>query len=432
MKVLIISAEVWRNDKNGGNVLSNIFEGTGYEFAQIYCNPGQPINSLCKKYYQITDSMLVRNILKGSRVGKEFIFEDFPNENKEKRQEAVLENKKIYGFFRRHRLESFYVMRSLLWKLAKWKSPELEKFIRDFQPDIIFAPCYASHEMLALDRYVKDIVNKPMISYISDDNYSVKQFRISPIYWGNRFILRHNMRKTFPFYELVYTMTDEQMEEYTQELKCNMKILKKYGEFSERNVKHEVNTPIRLIYAGGIYCGRWKTLAKIVECLRKINHKKVQMVLDIYTGNKLTDKQMSLLHDGRNAYVHKSISTKELKQKYKESDIALHVESFSLKYKLLTRLSFSTKIIDCLESGCAVMAICWKQHSGYTYLKKEDAAICIDSTEKIEGVLQHIVDNPEQILLYSKKAFLCGKRNHQKEIIQKYLKKDFETIGLCK
>ena len=106
--------------------------------------------------------------------------------------------------------------------------------------------CYASHEMLALDRYVKDIVNKPMISYISDDNYSVKQFRISPIYWGNRFILRHNMRKTFPFYELVYTMTDEQMEEYTQELKCNMKILKKYGEFSERNVKHEVNTPCLL------------------------------------------------------------------------------------------------------------------------------------------------------------------------------------------
>ena len=43
MKVLVISAEVWRNDKNGGNVLSNIFGDTGYEFAQIYCNPGKSI-----------------------------------------------------------------------------------------------------------------------------------------------------------------------------------------------------------------------------------------------------------------------------------------------------------------------------------------------------------------------------------------------------
>ena len=68
MKVLVLSAEVWRDDKNGGNVLSNIFEGLDAEFAQVYCNPGEPDNFLCKRYYQMTDGMVVRNILKREKI----------------------------------------------------------------------------------------------------------------------------------------------------------------------------------------------------------------------------------------------------------------------------------------------------------------------------------------------------------------------------
>ena len=70
MKILIISAEVWRDDTNGGNVLSNIFGGTGYEFAQIYCNPGNPSNFLCKWYYQMTDSMMIKSILRKGKTWK--------------------------------------------------------------------------------------------------------------------------------------------------------------------------------------------------------------------------------------------------------------------------------------------------------------------------------------------------------------------------
>lgn len=44
MKVLIISAKVWQDSTNGGNVLSNMFGGTNFEIAQIYCNPGTPQN----------------------------------------------------------------------------------------------------------------------------------------------------------------------------------------------------------------------------------------------------------------------------------------------------------------------------------------------------------------------------------------------------
>ena len=92
-------------------------------------------------------------------------------------------------------MEIFYIIRSLIWKLAKWDTVELRNFIKEFNPDLIFAPCYASHELLAIDRMVKAVCNVPMISYISDDNYGLKQFRLSPFYWLNRFVLRKNVEK---------------------------------------------------------------------------------------------------------------------------------------------------------------------------------------------------------------------------------------------
>lgn len=428
MKILVISAEVWRNDKNGGNVLSNIFGDTGYEFAQIYCNPGNPSNHLCKRYYQMTDSMMINTILHRGRPGKIINYKEYPCDEKEVVEEqAEQENRSFYDFFRHHRLEIFYVVRSIIWKAAKWNTPELRQFIVGYEPDLIFAPCYASHEMLAIDRLAKELTNVPMISYISDDNYGLRQFRLSPVYWLNRFVLRRNMRKTFKMYDLVYTMTEEQKCEYEKALGCKMKILRKSGDFTKVPEKKYVNKPIRMIYAGGIYVGRWKTLAKIADAIRNVNKDGVKIVLDIYTGNTLTEKQKLLLHDGTNSTVHKSISLDELKQKYAESDIALHVESFELKYKLLSRISFSTKIIDCLSSGCATMAICWNQHSGYIYLKKHDIAICVDSVDKIPNAIDSLISNPEQIIDYADKARDFGLKHHQRENIKKEFMADLES-----
>lgn len=428
MKVLIISAEVWRDDTNGGNVLSNIFGGSGYEFAQIYCNPGQPQNKLCKNYYQMTDSMMIHSILGNAKPGKVIRYSEYPCDFSYKDQIAEPENKKFYNFFRNYRFEIFYVIRSLIWKLAKWKNEELENFIKNFNPDIIFAPCYASHELLAIDRFAKEVAGVPVISYISDDNYGLRQFRVDPVYWLNRFVLRKNMRKTFKTYDLIYTMTDEQKEEYEKALNCNMKILKKSGDFEKVPAKQCVNKPIRLIYAGGIYCGRWKTLSKIAESIKEINKDSVKMVLDIFTGNQLTEKQKKLLDDGVNSRVHSAVSQQELKEEYLKSDIALHVESFDLKNKLLTRLSFSTKIIDCMASGCAVMAVCWKEHSGYIYLKNNDIAICVDDYRNISSVLNRCVDNQDIILEYAQKVKDFGIKNHSYGNIHKEFLEDFESF----
>lgn len=428
MRILIVSLELWSENNNGGNVLSNIFSDFDAEFAQIYCSPGEPNNKLCKQYFQITDSMIINGIFKRKNIGKKIIYRDFPYKL-EQNVVSDFETKKWYfKIFKKYRLSLFSTVREILWWIAPWKSKELEKFVLDFKPDVIFAPCYGHMFMLRLDRYVKHIAKANMISYISDDSYSLRQYSLSFFYWLNRLLTRFSIKKTFQEYSLVYTMTDEQATELSNALGANMKILQKGGDFSGDSKKLTVNKPLRLVYAGGVYVNRWKILAKIGEILRRINIDETKIQLDIYTQNEVSEKQRTLLDDGKNTFLHPAISQVELVDVYKLSDIALHVESFELKYRLLTRLSFSTKIVDCLASTCAVMAISWKEHAGLKYLKKNDAAICIDDLSKLEEELKKIVDCPEVLIEYANKAWECGKQNHQIRKIRLKLFDDFNEL----
>lgn len=428
MRVLIISAEVWQDETNGGNVLSNIFAGAPFEFAQIYCNPGTPQNLLCSRYYQMTDSMVIREFLRHRPIGNKFEF-SCEKEKENSKGKPSSRNSKFYAFFHKHKWGVFYAAKDFLWEHSNWENENLKRFLDEFHADIIFAPCYASVFMQRMTRFVADYTKKKVISYISDDNYTLRQFSLSPYFWINRFRVRKEIRKTFPYYSLVYTMTEIQKKQCEQDFHANMKILRKAVSSKEIPNVQPVHTPIRMIYAGGIYLNRWKTLSKIADAIRKENEDGVKIQLDIYTANELNKKVDKKLNDGVSCVVHKSVNQEELKTIYSEGDVALHVESFDLKNRLLTRMSFSTKIVDCLASSCAVMAVCDKMQGGFQYLKQNDAAICVSDEGEIETTIKKIINDKEYLMMYKEKAVNCCLENFRKDQQDAMIKNDFKIIG---
>ena len=79
LKILVLSFECWRDDTNGGNILSSIFSGQDFEFAQVYCMPGEPRNTLCKRYFQITMKSALHNIIHKTPAGKLLQYDTFPS-----------------------------------------------------------------------------------------------------------------------------------------------------------------------------------------------------------------------------------------------------------------------------------------------------------------------------------------------------------------
>lgn len=410
MKILIVSYELWDGVTNGGNVLSNIFEGYDAEFAQIFCVSGTPYNKVCKRYFQISDQMVMHR----EKLGKELVFEDYPANIDGANPRGDV--RKTVTYFR----SSLMLLREIAWGVSKWKTKELEKFILDFEPDIIFAPCNPIPHVLKIQRYAKEIAGCPMVSYVYDDIYSLKKFSLSPVFWLNHFINRRYIRRVFKDYDFVFTMTEKQKNEYEKYLKRPMGVLCKSGSF-ENEPRTEIIYPIKLIYAGGVYINRWKILKEVKNALANINRNGKKAELHIYTANQVSKRQKNAMADGENSFLHPAVGTEELKELYKSSHIALHVESFDLKNRLATRLSFSTKIVDCLESGCAVVAIGPKGQAGIEYLKENNGAICINSEKDIEKELNRLISNDDLIKKQAQNALALGMENHTKEAVQNKL-----------
>lgn len=421
-----MSSEVWNDRINGNNVTTNWFEGMQAEFANIYASPGVPYNQCCKKYFQITDLMMLKSILSGKRAGK--ILSDSDTDIGMDLNEAEAEPKRLYTFLKSISGDFLRLVRELLWLMGKYDVDALKKFIDDFKPDVIFSERMASCKMLRLEKIVAGITDAPIFAFTGDDEYSLRQLKFSPFFWMNRIMVRKMLRQMVKKYKIYYTLSEEQKVYYEKEFGCRCEILRKCGESATEYNPHKVHKPVKMIYAGKFYCNRWKMLAKIVDVLKEINCDETKIILEIYTRDIPTKQQKKLLDDGKNSFIKGGVSQEKLKRIYQNADVALHVESIDRKNRLATRLSFSTKIIDCIFSGCAVMAFCWNQHSGWTYLKREDAAICVSSEEELRHELKKICRNPSYVDQYAKKAYLCGRKNHRKEEVQKKLLKDFKAV----
>lgn len=422
MRILVLSNEVWNDKINGNNVTSNWFDGMDAEFANIYASPEAPYNTCCNHYFQITDKMMLKSII-SHKAGKIL-------EYKGNKSEIIAEEepKQLYGALKRISGSMIRFLREVLWLLGRYDEEGIQKFIDNFNPDIIFSERKATCKMLRLEKTILKLSNAPIVAFTGDDEYSLKVLRISPFFWINRFMTRSWLRSLVTHYNIYYTLSKEQKEMYEKLFNCRMKLLYKTGEFSSPYKSRPIHSPIRMIYAGKFYCNRWKVLAEIASVISEINKERVKIVLEIYTRDTPTRKQKMLLDDKKSSFIMGGVTQEELSLIYKQSDIALHVESCDIKNRLDTRLSFSTKIVDCISSGCAVLAYCWEEHSGYTYLQREEAAICVSSKDTLRKKLIEIVNNPQIIPRYALNAYRCGERNHDREKVQQMLLDDFAGV----
>ena len=424
MKILIVSQDIWAYKSNAGNVLINLFEGFDAEFAQIYCSPGTPDNNICENYFQITDIMMINQILKRRQVGKAFRKESIALNN----NIQEISKSRFYNFFRRYHFEIFDIIREIVWKVGKWKNNSLRDFVKDFNPDILFVQCCGQIYMSQIALQVHSWSGAKLVTYISDDYYSLRQFNLSPLYWINRLFVRKKLGRLLKESNLIYSMSDDQIKELSSELNVNMKILRKGAEINTILQPKYYGKILQIVYAGNLFYGRMSTLQYICKVLQKINHDTVQVQLNIYTNSILTSSAESKLDDNRSVFLNKAVNSAGLHEIYANSDIVLHVESFNFKEKLLTRLSFSTKIVECLASSCVLMALTWDQHSGYKYLTENKAAICLSDLSLFEDTILNVLSDRTILNVIREQGYRCLEKNHDIFKIRDMLKNDFNKI----
>lgn len=422
-KVMIITINAW-DDNSGINTLPNIFKDWNPDnIYQIYTRSKLPNTVVCNNFFQISEQSLVKSIFhRNVEVGKKVYN---LNVNETQSEEDFRYEKRRYSFFRRYRSYIFLFIRDLLWSIGKWKTKQLNDFISEANPDILFVPIYAYSYMSKIQKYIIEKSNKPVLTYIADDVYSYKQIRGNLLFYIYRFFLRKNIKKVMSYSKKLFVIAPKLKEEYDRIFSTDSTILTKGINIKvQKKQVNEINNPIKIVYAGKLNIGRWKSIYYLVEAIKKVNSMENTFFLEIYTTDNISRKIAKKLNVNNVSQIMGGRNYSEIKLILENADIVLFVESLSWRYKNIARLSFSTKITDYFESGKCILAIGDEKIAPIDYLLKHDAALVAYNKVGILKILNKIKNSESTILDYSKKAYNCGVLNHNETNVRLKLEKE--------
>lgn len=431
MKILVISSTPWSSNNSFGNTYSNLFKDIpGLTFASIALNPVTEVDPIVSSCFSISEKDLVENMLHVTRkTGHEINLEILAS-RPISGSEAKKLDLSVKSFARKKRWMLLFWARDFIWKFGRWNSPDLRHYLDTVQPDLIFQPIYFVPHPNVIAQYVKRYTDAPMIGYVSDDVYTLHRFSLSPLFWIDRLIKRRKVKETIQQCELLYVISQLQKQEYEKIFRVPCKILTKSLDFScDPPVKSQYHSPLKLVFAGNIGTNRWKSLAMIADALEQINQSGVRAQLYIYTTTPLTTKMEKALQRGMSSFVMGAVPASEILKIQTDADILVHVEALDLKNRLVVRQSFSTKLVDYFKAARLIFAVGPRDVASIQHLIDNDAAVVASNQKEIYVKLKKIIETPQIIADYGKKAYECGRKHHNKEAMQSMLKEDLVRIA---
>lgn len=411
--IMVVAINAWREDATS-HTLMNIFScWQPSKLSMVYTRSDKPNTAVCSRFFQISENDVLKSIYKpDTQTGREVcssLMVDEPEVKAEHERYAKARKKHSYVMT---------ICREVVWFLGHWKSKELREFVKDVNPDILFIPIYPTVYMGWVQRYIKKITNKPMVCYLADDNYSYLSCS-GFLSYMHRFFLRRQVKYLSTNCEEMFVIVDKEKEETDRLFGTDSVILTKGINFNSlKYEEHTVNKPLKFVYTGNLIIGREKTLVDIADALNCINQDGIKATLDIYSPDLLDKKIMNQLNSGCSKH-RGFIQREKVSEILKDADVVIFAEALEGKSSNAARLSFSTKITDYLLNGKCILAVGKENIAPIDYFKINDSAIVVTCIKNLVPQIQKIINNPELISIYGKKAFECARCNHEKNMMDK-------------
>lgn len=424
-KILVSSVDAW-SDYVGSDTLSSLLsQFESKDVAAINIRARKSDSKVAGRYFHILEERVMKSLFSTSvQTGEEYTVDqvnDSPLGNDELSSE---ERRYSRRYFIDHWL--LVLIRELVWKLGRWRSSNLDDFVESFSPDVLFFPIEGYIQLNRINKYIIDRYHPSrVVGYMWDDNFTFKQRNYNPFYLLHRLWLRRSVKQLISRCNSVFAITPKMKRELDAEYGINSILLTKPMKNQTVSVCSEDHSPIRILYTGKLIADRDKTLAEIADAIRDINKGGKKVILDIYTDTVLSPKMKARLDHPGDCNLMGFVPQKEIIKKQSEADILLFVETLSHK-KLSARLSFSTKITDYFSAGKCIWAVGNKELAPIGYLIEEDAALASCSKESIRVQLGRVADDVELIMEYARKAYECGQRHHNSQMIKSRFKNVIE------
>lgn len=419
MRILVFSNTVWDDTNATGNTLSNFFGDTNWkndDFFNICIRDGKPNNKICKYYYQLLITDMIKNFFKKEKIGKECTFNDFSNINKRNATE-----KKIINFVHKYSLNFIYSFANFIYRKEIWLNDNFKSFVLKSCPDVFYAHVNNFSILYPIVKYVKNNTNAKIVLLLTDDLYNA----IDRKSFFSRKKLKEEFKNIILLADKVYAISEDLQNEYSKIFNIKIDILYKGCSF-EYPVKTRLNKIIKFVYAGNLLYGRDDVLFKVACAIDSYNNSSNQKaMLEIYTNSSVSDEQKRKLNIGSSSILYGKKDYSYIKKIMNDAEYNLHVESFEKKQIERVRYSFSTKIIDCLQSGSSILAIGPSNISSIKYLMNIPGTKIINNVDDIDKTVKLLVNDKTEILNNANIIRTYALKNHDIHKNQLKLRKDF-------
>lgn len=389
-----------------GKTIGNIFSGfSDEELCQLYFKNQNVDAQNCEKFFCIDDVSMCKSIInRRYKTGRE-------TKNKTTIDKVSDVEGSIFEYGRK-RNGIIYTARDLLWKIGKWNSRDLRKWLESQKITSIFL--VAGDYMFPLNIAMK-ISKKykiPLYVYYVDEFYRKnigKQTMLAKIH---KLMYRKKFNEVIK-YSKQYFCISESMEEFYRKTfdKDGNILMNTTNILKPTKQAQRLNNKLIISYIGNLGYDRWKNLLDIAEAIKKGNLSE-KIEFNVYSGEK-NQNVITNLKNAKGLNYKGTITAEEVIEKIGESDILLHTEDFNKINIEKVKYSVSTKIPDSLASGKLLLAYGPEEVESINYIKRNNAGIVATDKERLIEMFNNIIDNTIDKDAILKNADFLVEKNHR-------------------
>lgn len=405
-RILVISNNSFSDTTNNGKTLASFFDIFPEEnIAQLYFSSEIPGKTKYSNFYRISDKDVFKNFfLRTDQCGTRI------------EQRSIIIDRKIKkNNIELNKYQIFRILREFVWKKERWKTADLDNWLNEFSPEVVFLCAGDSGFAYDITNYIYAKFRTKLIVYITDD-YILPRKTLSFFWWIRRNYIIKRMNNMVQKSDLFLTISEKMQSIYYDLFKKKSMLAINMSDSMKDYDIYPENSCINLVYAGGLHFKRYITLNLLAKSIERYNSNSntiKKVYLKIYAKKKPSKSILQYLNVKDASEYCGNLNSEQLRIVLNSCDIPVHVESFDRKSIESTRLSISTKIPEYLSLGKPILAIGPKNIASMEYLN--DCAFCINDKNTLDTKLNRLFTDTKLIDNLSILSLQKYKKNHIKK-----------------
>ncbi|MBE6198113.1 MAG: glycosyltransferase [Rikenellaceae bacterium] len=355
MRVLVVSSSSFSDTGNNGKTLCSLFSNLkSRDIAQLYFGTNEePYVEFCDNYYRITETDILKSLFNFSYSVRNSHNALVSSINSGTHKEA--------WWFRILKMyeKKIRLIREALWKLNTWDTQELDAWIKEFNPDIVFALLGSSMHVHNIAIRLSERYNLPLFTYFTDD-YVINSTAKGVVEKIHYRLLCKQYKKTIRRSSRAYVIGEKMQKDYSEMYSKPFGVLgncidmDKYSHIHPRKI--EQNEPIIISYMGALHSNRWVSISKLGNIVKEINGEYgYQMYIKVFS-TATPSKEIIASFEKSGVEFCGGLDSSGVIAQMERSHFLLHVESFDEVNRTYVKYSISTKISEYLSSSRGIMA----------------------------------------------------------------------------